>query len=182
MPTSAAEITRLHAQMVRNIFLNTELLLNDNIRELSEYDIQGMMFLAFRYSLVGTGLQAARESAGKTDCVLYEENTPRVVYEIKTYFKSNERLLEHQFKKDIQKLYSRLVVMERARGYFVVAGKKSKFESATATPFKMVGDHLYKDNRDWVWYDIGESKKVRLRPSKKESYGRSVVLTWEVKV
>ena len=49
MPRANAEITKLHAQMVRNIFLNTELLLNDDIRELSEYDIQGMMFLAFRY-------------------------------------------------------------------------------------------------------------------------------------
>ncbi len=48
--------------MVRNIFLNTELLLNDDIRELSEYDIQGMMFLAFRYSLLGTGLRAVREA------------------------------------------------------------------------------------------------------------------------
>ena len=62
MPSLTPEITRIHAQMVRNIFLNTELLLNDDIRELSEYDIQGMMFLAFRYSLLGTGLRAVREA------------------------------------------------------------------------------------------------------------------------
>lgn len=181
MPSLTAEISRLHAQMVRNIFLNTELLLNDDIRELSEYDIQGMMFLAFRYSLVGTGLRAAREAAGKMDCVLYEGTAPRVVYEIKTYFKSNERLLESHFKKDINKLYSRLTVMEGARGYFVVVGKKSKFQNITAASFKMVNDHLYNNERAWVWYDIDKNKKVLLRPSKKENYGRSVVLTWEVK-
>ncbi len=180
--TSNAEITRLHSQMVRNIFLNTELLLNDDIRELSEYDIQGMMFLAFRYSLAGSGLRASREAAGRMDCVLYEGTKPRVVYEIKTYFKNTERLIERHFKNDIFKLYSRLVAMQGARGYFVVVAKQSKFKSKAIAPFELITNGLREGNRSWIWYDIGHNKKVRLRPSKKESYGRSAVLTWEVKI
>ena len=44
----------LHQRSVRNVFLNVEILLNDKVDDLSEYDIQGLMFNYLHRALLNT--------------------------------------------------------------------------------------------------------------------------------
>jgi hypothetical protein len=85
-------LTDLHKRMVRNIFLNVELLLNDDVDDLSEYDVQGLMFFYLRRALLNTTATAERERKGKVDCVVYDNGDPVLLYEMKTYYKKHEKL------------------------------------------------------------------------------------------
>lgn len=68
------DLNDLHARMIRDLFLRIEILINDRIMELSEYDIQSLMFLYFRRQLNSkAGYQAEREKNGKVDCVLSKD-------------------------------------------------------------------------------------------------------------
>ena len=177
------EIIKLHERMVRNLFLNVELMLNDNVRELSEYDLQGLMFLFFRAALANTKGRADREKNGKVDCVLYENNAPTALYELKTYFKNHERLTKKHFDKDLKKLADRLQANNGARGFFVIAGAKQKFTDKALQKFQFVKDRLdpkYRKWAVWKWSDTKEKKRIRIRPSQKQHRGRSVVISWEV--
>ena len=176
------QVVAHHERMVRNVFLNVELILNDGIRELSEYDIQGMMFLAFRSALANTGVHADREKSGKVDCVLYEAAKPRVFYEIKTCFKSHEKVRKKDFDHDLGKLGGLLKAHPGARGFFFIAGAKAKFTDTALSEFPFVRLHLKKQDRRWVNYSLATNGNLRLRPSQKQHHGRSVVITWEVKV
>jgi hypothetical protein len=42
--------------------------------------------------------------------------------------------------------------------------------------------HLNQQDRTWVKYQLTSGGTLRLRPSQKQHHGRSVVVTWEVKV
>jgi len=167
--------------MVRNVFLNVELLLNGDIPELSEYDIQAMMFLAFRNFLVNTGWSAGRESSGKVDCVVLEDKTPRVLYEIKTYFKSHERLKVSDFQKDLKKLQESKLKYPTTRAFFFVAASKTKTTPKALLSIPTIGALVRQEDRRWKSFVLADGSKVRLRPSRRELHGRSVALTWEVK-
>ena len=170
-----------HEYMVRDVFLNIELLLNRGIRELSEYDVQALMFLAFRTALTNTGLRADRETNGKVDCVVLKGNVLQVFYEIKTYFKPREKLRVVDFQKDLKKLQAFKAEYPDARAFFFVAAGKSKLKQAALTKVLALNDMVNADSRKWVQFALEDGTKVRLRPSKKQQYGRSTVLTWEVK-
>src|ERR1039457_5504313 len=114
------QIIEYHERMVRSVFLHVELLLNDRVKELSEYDIQGLMFLSFRASTVNTNFHADREKTGKVDCVLFEDGKPGVFYEIKTYFKKSEKLLKKHFDRDLEKLRGLLRTHPGTRAFFFI--------------------------------------------------------------
>lgn len=175
------KVAALHEQMVRNVFLNVELVLNDGIRELSEYDLQAWMFLHFRYSLANQNAHADREKTKRVDCVLFAAGVPRVFYEIKTYFKKHEKLRKKHFDDDINKLYGLLKTHAGTRGFFLVAGAKSKFTDTALLGFPLVKSHLKDQKHGWVNYPLQSGDIARLRPSQKQRHGRSVVVTWEVK-
>lgn len=170
-----------HAQMVRDVFLNVELLLNSGIRELSEYDIQGMMFLAFRTALTNTPWRADRETSGKVDCVVFEAAKPLLLYEIKTYFKPRERLRLEDFRNDLQKLRTTKAKYPDARAFFLVAAGKTKIKQASVRADPVLGGLVSQEDRKWTVLQLKDGSKLSLRPSRREHYGRSVVLTWEVK-
>ena len=170
-----------HGQMVRNVFLNVELLLNNGVRELSEYDIQGMMFLGFRTALVNTDWRADRETTGKVDCVLFDGVAPRVLYEIKTYFKPREKLRLVDFQKDLEKLHELKIKYRGVRAYFLVAARKNKIKQTALASAPILEGLLHPRNRTWKWFILTDGTKVRLRPSRKEQHGQSAVVTWEVK-
>ena len=64
------DTTALRERMVKNVFLNVELMLNDGVREISEYGLQRLMFLFFRRDLANTAANADREKNGKVECVV----------------------------------------------------------------------------------------------------------------
>jgi hypothetical protein len=175
------EIANIHEHMVRNVFLNIELLLNDDIRSISEYDVQSFVFLYFARHLRNTAHTAEREREGKVDCVLYENDSPRIFYEIKTYFKPNEWITKEHFDKDIDKMASLLRAQNAATGYILVAGAKSKFKSEELLDFEFIAKHLHRDDRSWHPYQLPGGQLVRLRPSQKQHRGQCVLITWEVK-
>lgn len=175
------EIADIHDRMVRNVFLNIELLLNDDVRSLSEYDVQAFVFLFFARKLWNTRHRTEREREGKVDCVLYEGDSPRAFYEIKTYFKENEWLSKAHFDKDIHKMASLLASNSNASGYILVAGAKSKFKDEELGDFEFIAKHLRQDDRAWYPYQLPTGQMIRLRPSRKQHRGQSVVISWEVK-
>ncbi len=176
------DVADIHEHMVRNVFLNVELLLNDDVLSISEYDVQSFVFLYFARHLRNTGHTAEREREGKVDCVLYENDSPRAFYEIKTYFKPNERLTKEHFDKDIDKMASLLRSHKSATGYILVAGAKSKFKDEELLDFEFIAKHLRRDDRSWYSYQLPGEQLVRLRPSQKQHRGQSVLISWEVKV
>jgi len=178
--SNAMNIINLHKRMLRNVFLNVELLLNDGIDNISEYDLQAFMFLFFQRTLVNTRASAEREKSGRVDCVLYNNGVPEVFYELKTYFKSHEKPQHKHFESDIQKLADRLVTYPSARAFFVIAGRQRKFMPPSINDFQWLAERL-QFNRHWVKYRLKDGTHVRLRPSQLQHYGRSVAVTWEVK-
>jgi hypothetical protein len=179
--SNSLDVANIHEHMVRNVFLNVELLLNDGVRSISEYDVQSFVFLYFARHLRNTAHATEREREGKVDCVLYENDSPRAFYEIKTYFKPHEWITKEHFDKDIDKMASLLRSHKTATGYILVAGIKSKFKSEELLDFEFISKHLRFDDRSWHTYQLPGGQVVRLRPSQKQHRGQSVLVSWEVK-
>jgi hypothetical protein len=169
----------IHKRMIRHVFLNVELLLNDGIRKLSEYDIQSLMYQFFARCLLNSNFQADREKSGKVDCVLFEGGKETSFNELKTYFKKDERFSENDFHDDIKKLSGLLKKNRTTNGYFVIAALNSKLKSKAAKANKTVKSHL---ENDLIWHDyiLKTGVVVRLRPSVKERRGLCCVMSWEV--
>jgi hypothetical protein len=167
--------------MVRDVFLNVELLLNSGIRELSEYDVQAMMFLAFRKALTNSGWRADREANGKVDCVVFEGQTTKVLYEIKTYFKPREKLRVIDFQSDLKKLMASKSKFPDARAFFVIAAGRAKLNQVAVTQVEALNALVHQQDRKWKSFALDDGTKALLRPSRREQYGRSAILTWEVK-
>lgn len=170
------DINDLHSRLVRNLFLNIELLLNDGIEELSEYDVQNLIYLYLARVTVNTELRSAREKINRTDCVIFKEEKPLVFYEIKTYFKESENF-STKLNRDIQKLRDRKTSYPTAKCYLIIAGERNKLEDVKEK-FKYIEDHVNKDSRKWFQM---ENYSARLRPSRKDIRGRSFVSSWEIK-
>jgi hypothetical protein len=183
MPSIDFDVNDLHARMIRDLFLRIEILINDRIMELSEYDVQSLMFLYFRRQLTSrVGYQAAREKNGKVDCVLSKDQKPVLFYEIKTYFKKNETIKEEHFNSDINKLKKLAVENPGAKCFFVVAGLKSKFKKVDSKLSQFINSHVVKDSRKWLEWDLGGQTNSILRPGRKQKAGMSIVVSWEVKL
>lgn len=175
-------INDINKKMVRNVFLNTEILLNEGENEIFEYDIQAYMFLFFRSFLRSFKFTAGREKAGKVDCVLFDENSnPVVFYEIKTYFKGNESIRQEHFDKDINKLASLIKKNENSRGYFFTSGLTKKYDTDEAKKLPFIASHM-RGERDWSDYVIDDGTNIKLRPSVKEVRGLCNTMTWEIKL
>jgi hypothetical protein len=171
----------IHKRMIRNVFLNLEILLNDKIKTISEYDVQSFMFLFFTRFLANSEFTVDREKSGKVDCVLFNSGVETSFYELKTYFKSNERFAEKHFRDDVKKLAGLVKKKKQTNGYFVIAALRSKLETKTAQENIAVKAHIDGD-RKWKKYDLGDGASVRLRPSVKERKGLCCVMSWEVKL
>jgi len=175
---------------MRYVFLQTELLLNDGIKELSEYDIQSMIFAFFRSRQEKYGIkEATRESHGKTDIVVNLETGESIYLEIKTYFKKHESLKPVHFNDDLFKLANDINKVN-SRAYFILAGTADKLTEAKIAKY----DYL-KAKRDkkryWTTYNgtkplkysaknKAEKFSIRIRPSHGEYYGKSRIWSWEV--
>jgi hypothetical protein len=98
---------------------------NDNI---SEGDIVGTLQKSFQQSHF-SGLTLKLNQEGLLDLVIYKNDAPFIVYEVKTYFKDNERFCistaEGAIKNDLKKLAKR---ENDAAGYFLMVCKKETFE------------------------------------------------------
>lgn len=128
------ELIDIHKRMVRNVFLNAELLLNEGEKEIFEYDIQAFMYLFFRNYLKPFNFKAGREKHQKVDCVIYADDSPVVFYEIKTYFKDRETIKTKDFINDISKIASLLKANNGSKGYFFTIGMTKKYESNIILP------------------------------------------------
>lgn len=172
----------LHQRTVRNVFLNVEILLNDKVDDLSEYDIQGLMFNYLHRALLNTAASTSRERNGKVDCVVYDSGEVALLYEIKTYYKRHEKLLQSHLDHDIEKLRNRLVEHKNARAYLLLAGRKANFSVDSLRKFPWLSDRIHGKRFSWVRYPLDDGISVKLRPSQLQQYGRGVAVTWEVKL
>ncbi|CAH6936677.1 conserved hypothetical protein [Vibrio chagasii] len=170
----------INKKLVRNVFLNTELLLNEGEDQIFEYDIQAYMFLFLKRYLKGSGLTAAREKVQKVDCVIFDSNGyPECFYEIKTYFKAHEVILEKHFEDDIDKLAQLLQTHSRSKAIFITAGLTEKYVDSHASKLAYIGEHL-NNKRSWHKLRTTSGIDIKLRPSVKELRGLSNVMTWEI--
>lgn len=173
----------LHERMAKSVFLNVELLLNDGVENLSEYDVQSEMFKAFNRMLINTAYRADREKEGKVDCVVFYDNKALAIYELKTYFKLNEKPNKKSIDRDIEKLADKMSDNRNLRAYMIVAGRKARFSDKNLAKLGSLGDILEDTSRRWHNYLVGDKqRRVRMRPSVKEKHGRSVFYSWEVKL
>ena len=176
------ETNQLHERMLRNVFLNIELLLNDGIREISEYDVQSLMFLYFRRALHNSELAVGRETHGKVDCVLYKSEVPKVFYELKTYFKNHEQLSQTDFDHDITKLSERIADNAESKGYMIIAGRKAAFDVESLADFEWLRSRVHDYSKNWVEFLCLNGRELKLRPSQMQHYGLSIAFSWEVKL
>lgn len=174
-------IATINQKMMRNVFLNTEILLNEDENEIFEYDIQAFMFLFFRRYLKRTEFHAEREKEGKVDCVLFKNDKPVVFYEIKTYFKSREQIKKSHIDHDLRKLADLLERNQHAIGYFFTSGLKAKYTNTYGQRIEFINNRL-KGLQTWEPYKIPDGKKVRLRPSRYQPHGVGITMAWEVKL
>ena len=173
-------INEINKRMVRNVFLNTEILLNEGETQIFEYDIQAYMFLFFRTFLRSFDYTAQREKAGKVDCVLYNSrNKPVVYYEIKTYFKEHEQIQVSHFEKDIEKLADLIKENPGSKGYFFTSGLTKKYTNDNASKLSFIASHL-SNSKELTEIKLNNDVVVYLRPSVKECRGQSNTMTWEV--
>jgi hypothetical protein len=168
--------------MVRNVFLNIEILLNDGVQSLSEYDVQAFAFLYFARALLNSPFRCERERVRRVDCVVYEGDHPRIFYEMKTYFKPHERMTKSLFDKDIKKMAEILAGHDSASANFLIAGSKEAFASEKLDEFDFISKHLHENDRAWHSYEYEKDRQVRLWPSQKQHRGQSVLITWEIKI
>jgi hypothetical protein len=179
---NALDLTAIHQKMVRNVFLNIEILLNDGVHSLSEYDVQAFAFLYFTRALLNTPLRCERELVRRVDCVVFEGDQPRIIYEMKTFFKPHERMAKSLFDKDIKKMADLLTKHNSASAYFLIAGSREAFASEKLEEFHFISQHIHENDRTWLSYEYEKDCQVRLRPSQKQHRGQSVLITWEIKI
>ncbi|HAD33954.1 MAG TPA: hypothetical protein DCF44_05580 [Chitinophagaceae bacterium] len=81
----------IHNRLLRNIALNVELLYNEGVFDISEYDIQSFVASFLRNNLKNTDFRVDRENLGKFDCVITHikglKMSPPILFEIKSYVK-----------------------------------------------------------------------------------------------
>lgn len=176
-------LTDINKKLVRNVFLNTELLLNEGEKEIFEYDIQAFMFLFLKRHLKGTNYTAGREKVSKVDCVIFDNtggsSIPACFYEIKTYFKSHEKIQGSDFDNDLDKLASLITKHRDTKGIFITAGLTEKYNDPVVSALPFIKAHL-NNQRAWQSRSLPSGITVRLRPSTKEVNGLCNVMTWEV--
>ncbi|MFB2859894.1 hypothetical protein ACE1BV_03450 [Aeromonas hydrophila] len=176
-------LIEINKKLVRNVFLNTELLLNEGEKEIFEYDIQAFMFLFLKRHLKGTSYTAGREKVSKVDCVIFynkgKNSIPACFYEIKTYFKSREKIQESDFDNDLDKLANLIATHSDTKGIFITAGLTAKYNNTAASRLPFIEAHL-KNDRTWQSRKLPSGITVKLRPSTKEVHGLCNVMTWEV--
>ncbi len=122
------EASKIHKKLLCNAIPHIETLYeaqNDNISESDIVDSLQKSFQENRFR----NLTDKREREGRSDYVIYEKNNPKIIYEIKTYFKSNERFdyssAITEIEEDLLKLAKR---KSNANGYFLLVCSKEMFE------------------------------------------------------
>lgn len=178
--------TDLHKRLLKNIALNVELLYNDKDYEISEYDIQAYMSIFLKRNFVNTDFSINREIFGKFDCAISQKSSkePKILYEIKTFSKPNEKLnIESAYKKiekDIVKLKEGTIKYKNARAYLIIVCKKQDIENVTFIKnLDFVNEHI-NNSKKWIIKNL-KKYEIKIRPSSKILIERVYVLSWEIK-
>jgi hypothetical protein len=166
-----------HSTMVRDLYLSIEKRLNRKLKDSPEYDVQQMVSDFYQDWFRNTAWRVERERAGKVDIVLFESDKEKVYYEIKTFFKANEKITRNAIIDDVNKLASRVENGDNStRAFMLLAGRKSKLNISSLP--KMVELHMDNDRHN---LEVSKDPRVVLRPSRKEAgQGIAFVMTWEV--
>lgn len=170
----------VHEKMIKYVWLSTEILLNDEIYELSEYDIQAMIFTYFTTRMKNLGITGTyREKQGRTDIVVESDFYGKAFLELKTYFKKNEFFTEKHFSQDLTKLVEK-AQLQNSREFFIIAGRNNKIVDRKIEKYNfMVGKYLKLRNQ--TTYTIPGSKdEIVIRPSVGRRMGMSFIWSWEI--
>jgi len=168
------DLTSAHAKMVRDLYLESEKRANRDLSDSPEYDTQKVISDFYEDWFRNTEYEVRRECAGKVDVVVFKNDDEQIYYELKTYYKSNEKIGTKEIFKDVEKLAVKIGQKPGRKAYILVAGRKKKLGNGP-----VFVDHHVSDNREY--YDVPNQDNVFLRPSRKDvSKGQTFVLTWEV--
>jgi len=170
-------MTDAHSRMVKDLFLSVERNYNRKHSAPPEYDLQQMIVSFYEDWFRNTNYKVARECEGKVDVVIYCDNHVVVLYELKTFFKSQEKIKESVLEKDIVKLKDKLdKIMPLPKAYIIVAGLEKKLTEKGIPDY--VSKHL-EDSREHC--SLSYVANLSLRPSRKQSgKGETFVMTWEI--
>lgn len=194
-----------HRRMLKNIVLNIELLFNDNDYDISEYDVQAFMSQFLRRNLRNIDFEIYRETFGKFDCSIAaitknagetvklsnarrtkkEDVTPAILYELKTFLKTHEKLdAKIQYEKiinDFKKLSDGIKEYSGCEGYFLLLVKNSHVRELDST-LEFIKNRIVEEKLSKFWMTIPQHKGIyRIRPSTKVSIERVTALLWEIK-
>ncbi len=170
-------MTDAHSRMVKDLFLSVEKNFNRKHSAPPEYDLQNMIVSFYEDWFRNTKYRVARECEGKVDVVIYCGDDVVVLYELKTFFKTREKIKENVLSKDIIKLKGKLVEMTPLpKAYIIVAGLETKLAEKDVPEF--VSKHR-EDSR--LYCSLSNIVDLKLRPSRKQSgKGVTFVMTWEI--
>jgi hypothetical protein len=172
--------------MLKYIALNVELKYNARDTEISEYDVQEIMATFLKNYFSRTEYSVKREVFGKHDCAIInkENDTPAILYELKTFTKPKESLNTltafKKIKKDFVRLRDGINNQNGSRGYFILVCKKRDIRNVSFIDslsfINDISDKAKKVSKKWSNID-----EIKIRPSRNVSIENTIVLSWEVK-
>ena len=193
----------IHRSALRDIALNIELQLNNGNAGISEYDVQEFMYQFLKNKFANTVFRVLKEP-DKTDCMIAnkKDNTPIILYEMKTFIKSHEMIARKSALKKIKDDFKKLSNIQHtdAEGYFILVFRSKnlnefskKEEKAKIIRSKNVNNRsenekdkiLLLENFDWLTKRLNSRSwslvdNYKLRPSAKEVVLNTYVFSWEI--
>ena len=119
---------KIHKRLLDNAVPYVTALCQEKNDYISEGDIVDVLKESFKNNRF-RNMTAIGEREGRKDYVIYENDIPKNIYEVKTYFKPNERFdyatAISEIKKDLLKLAER---KNNAIGYFLFVCSKKMFK------------------------------------------------------
>ena len=177
--------TDLHKRLLKNIALSVELYYNDKDYEICEYDVQAFMSVFLKRNFINTNFSINREIFGKFDCAISQKSSkkPEILYEIKTFLKSKEKLniasAYKKIEKDLIKLKDGILKHLNSRAYLIIVCKKKDIKKVTfINNLDFVKKHI-NNSRKWTIKNLNK-KEIKIRPSSKILIERVWVLSWEI--
>ena len=167
-----------HDKMVCHAYLSMEIQANMIRNPPREYAIQDNIEEFFQGWLKNTRYRVASEKEGRFDIVVYDNADIVMLYEIKTFYKDNEKIDGPLIIKDAKKLFSKKIShSKKCRKFIVIAGRKGKLKNKNLPDF--IQENLDIGNRS---YYSNDKFPFKLRPSRKrlDANGRTFFMTWEV--
>lgn len=192
-------VRKIHPSLIHNLFYETGARLTRYGFRMNEYDVSYLIYSFLNDFVKAENYYSEREKKRRFDNCIIDANSenPIVVYELKTYVKKQERIVDAPVFSDFIKLAKYKIENKKVKTYFVMVCTTSKIQKViTAKKYeigKILNEHMNNNRADYS-IDISKikskkkidrsliGKKVKLRPSIKKSDNLISCVSWEVKL